>query len=125
LRANKVRVYPEDRVVMQNVRVYVGETPVFYYPLLYQSLKEDIGFSFSPGYSGKWGAFLLTQYGFPIMDDLYGILRVDLRSARGVAGGLDILYRPDIEEKPKDFLTLQTYVLSDADSGLNETGLVR
>jgi lipopolysaccharide assembly outer membrane protein LptD (OstA) len=57
LRADKTRVYTDDRVVMEKVTLHVGETPVFWYPLLYQSLKEDIGFSFSPGYNGNSTAF--------------------------------------------------------------------
>ncbi len=131
LNANKVRVYPEDRVVMQNVTIRVGDTPVFWFPLLYQSLQEDIGFNFTPGYNNKWGAFILTQYGFPLLDDLFGVVRLDLRSTRGVAGGLDLLWRPrEVSDEPSEyqqqsFADLSTYAAFDSDTGVNETSLER
>jgi hypothetical protein len=44
LRAHKIRVYEDDRVIFLNVTAYVGKVPIFWWPYLYQSL--DNAFSF-------------------------------------------------------------------------------
>ena len=89
LRAKTVRIYTKDRVVFTNVKLYVGRTPVFWYPYLYQSLNQDSGFTFTPGYSSTWGAYLLTQTMFPLTDQISGKLRLDLLANRGVGVGLE------------------------------------
>lgn len=122
-RAGKVRIYPDDRVVFSNVKFYIGNTPVFWFPYVYQSLKEDIGFSFTPGYNSTWGAFLLTQYGFPISDNVSGIARVDLRSDRGPAAGLDLKIRQASDERGGGLL--RTYIIQDSGGDINKTGLSR
>ena len=66
--AKTVRIYPKDRVIFSNVTIYVGQTPVFWYPYLYQSLNADQAFTFTPGYYSVWGAFLQTQTSFPLSD---------------------------------------------------------
>ncbi len=55
LRARTVRIYQHDRVVFSNVTVYVGKTPVFWFPYLYQSLQKDSGFVMRPGYEESLG----------------------------------------------------------------------
>ena len=122
-KAGKVRIYPDDRVVFTNVKFYIGNTPVFWFPYVYQSLKEDIGFAFTPGYNNVWGAFLLTQYGFPISDNINGIAHVDLRSDRGPAVGLDLKIRQPSDTRGHG--TFRSYVISDANPDLNKTGLDR
>lgn len=89
LRAKTVRIYTKDRVVFSNVRLYVGRTPVFWYPYLYQSLDQDSGFMFIPGFNPTWGGYLLTETSFPLSDHVAGKLRLDLLSARGVGVGLE------------------------------------
>lgn len=89
IRAKSVRIYPKDRIVFSNVTLCIGRTPVFWFPYLYQSLNRETSFSFTPGYRSSWGAFLLSQYNFPITPGLNGKLRLDLRQQRGIAGGLD------------------------------------
>jgi hypothetical protein len=89
LRARTVRIYPRDRVIFSNVKLYVGRTPVFWYPYLYQSLNADTSFTFTPGYTSVWGAYLLTQTSFPINEDISGKLRLDLYADRGVGVGFE------------------------------------
>jgi len=93
LKAKTVRIYQHDRIVFSNVTVYLGKTPVFWYPYLYQSLQRDSGFVMRPGYESLWGAFLLSTYTFPISDEMTGKLHLDLRSLRGVAVGFDALFK--------------------------------
>ena len=89
LRAKTVRIYTKDRVIFSNVKLYVGRTPVFWYPYLYQSLNQDSSFTFVPGYSSVWGAYLLTQTTFPLNENVSGKLRLDLLSDRGIGVGLE------------------------------------
>ncbi|RYD73767.1 MAG: hypothetical protein EOP84_21030, partial [Verrucomicrobiaceae bacterium] len=89
LRAKRVRIYPNDRVIFSNVRLYIGKTPVFWFPYIYQNLNQEQSFSLSPGYSSRLGAFLLSRYTFPITDNWSGTFRLDLMSERGVGVGFD------------------------------------
>jgi LPS-assembly protein len=89
LRARTVRIYQNDRVIFSNVKIYVGDTPVFWYPYLYQSLNVDQGFNFTPGYYSVWGAFVTTQTMFPLSDSVAGTVRLDLYSSRGIGVGFE------------------------------------
>jgi len=91
LRARTVRVYPKDRVIFSNVTLYIGRTPVFWYPYLYQSLNADTSFTFTPGYESSWGEFLLTNTAFPLFNNTVSAkLRVDLYSDRGLGVGFEM-----------------------------------
>jgi hypothetical protein len=48
LRAGKIRVYEDDRVIFLNVTAYIGKVPIFWWPYLYQSLDNAFSFSVSP-----------------------------------------------------------------------------
>ncbi len=50
LRARKIRVYENDRVIFLNVTAYVGKVPIFWWPYLYQSLDNAFSFSIAPAY---------------------------------------------------------------------------
>jgi lipopolysaccharide export system protein LptA len=89
LRAKTVRIYPRSRVIFSDVTLYVGRTPIFWWPYLYQSLRKDLSFGFSPGSNSVWGAFLLSQFTFPVMENATATAHLDLRSKRGVGLGLD------------------------------------
>src|SRR5439155_3195085 len=89
LRARTVRVYENDHVVFQNVTMYIGKVPVFWWPYMYQSLNDAFSFSISPADLSSWGPSLLTQVTFPITDDIKGRVRLDYRGRRGVAIGFE------------------------------------
>ncbi|MBC8137687.1 MAG: LPS-assembly protein LptD [Fibrella sp.] len=122
-KAKSVRIYPKDRVVFLNVMLYVGKTPVFWFPYLYQSLKEGESFSLTPGYKSGWGAFLLSTYTFPIADKWSGQLHLDLRSERGVGLGIDSNLNFGIDDR--SWAHFRSYYIDDADPGTNKTGLGR
>lgn len=93
IKAKEVRIYPDDRIVFVSPTAYVGDVPVLWLPYLAQPLEEDLGYQFTPGYTSQWGAFLLNRYG-TLWDD-HSIIQynLDLRSARGLAGGVNLLSR--------------------------------
>lgn len=92
IKSESLDIYPEDRIVFKNVKVYAGGTPVLWLPYLSQPMDDELGYSFSPGYDSAWGAFLLNRYGTLLGDEGHTLatFRLDLRSERGVAGGVDL-----------------------------------
>jgi lipopolysaccharide assembly outer membrane protein LptD (OstA) len=84
LRAKNVRIYPNDRIIFTNVKLYVGKTPIFWFPYVYQSLNREQGFTIVPGYSSALGSFLFSQYTFPLGEGWSGKARLDLMSERGI-----------------------------------------
>lgn len=123
LRSKGVRIYPNDRIVFTGTTLYIGTTPVFWWPYLYQSLKEDIAFSITPGYSSRWGAFALSKYSFPIAEGFTGELRLDLRSKRGVGVGLgsDFAYG----KNRRSYGEFRAYYTNDERPEDNPTGVPR
>ncbi len=119
VRAKKVTIHPNSHVVLTNATVYLGTTPVIWFPYIYQSLASNEGFNITPGYDSNWGGYLLSQYGFPLTENLHGRLHLDLRTKRGVGTGLDIL--GDFGRGKKSSLHLQTYYAKDLDTGHNPT----
>ncbi len=114
LRARTVRIYSKDHVVFTNVALYVGKTPVFWWPYLYQSLDQDSSFSLAPGYRSNWGTYLLYSQNFPISDSIVGRARLDLRSSRGAAAGLEADYKSKTNQS---WAKLRTYVIDDSTPG--------
>jgi len=123
IKAKTVRIYQHDRVVFSNVLVYVGKTPVFWYPYLYQSLRRDSSFIMRPGYESVWGAYLLTQFTFPLGDNAIGKFHLDLRSLRGAAVGFDSTYK--YGKNDESWGRFLTYYAHDSDPEKNETSYVR
>jgi LPS-assembly protein len=123
LRAHTIRVYEKDRVVFQNVTLYVGKVPIFWWPYLYQSLDDAFSFTVSPAFLSSWGPSLLTQVTFPITEKIKGRMRLDYRVRRGVAIGFeaDIDYGKDDSSSAR----LKTYYIQDQNPLLNRTSLPR
>lgn len=91
LKAKSITIYPNDRLIMRNVTVYVGDTPIFWLPYVTQPLDDQNGYLFSPGYSSTWGAYLLNQYSMIYGDHTLARYHLDLRSTRGIAAGADMI----------------------------------
>jgi lipopolysaccharide assembly outer membrane protein LptD (OstA) len=145
LRAKTVRIYPKDRVVFSNIRIYVGKTPVFWYPYLYQSLNADQSFTVTPGYYSVWGAFLMSQFTFPLTDTISGKFRLDLYSQRGVGVGFEARWGAEKRSATPLAKATETkdqreareihhgeswghflsYYVSDSNPGTNKTSLAR
>jgi len=122
-RVKKLEVYPDDRVVMRGARLYAGEVPVFWFPYYVQPLDEELGYYFTPGWNTPWGAFLLNQYGFMIGDDIIAKTALDLRSERGIAGGVEFKSRK-LRHQP-NYGRLNLYFAQDNDPSRSFSGLRR
>ena len=120
--ARNIRIHPNDYITLTNVSMYVGQTPVFWFPYIYQSLKEESGFNFTPGYSSDWGSYVLNRYGIPLTDTTHGMLDLDLRSKRGVAVGFETNSKFGPENK--SWAHFRSYYADDTSSNTNNTAQV-
>lgn len=123
MRAKKVRVYQDDRVILQDVKLFIGETPIFWFPYVYQSLNKQNGFVITPGYSSVWGAYIHSKYTFPLSETMSGELRLDYLSERGPALGFDVEWEDG--EKKESWGRFRSYLLEDSNPSLNKTGVTR
>jgi hypothetical protein len=89
VKPRSIRFYPGDRVVMTNTTLYVGQTPILWFPLLYADLNRS-GFQFLPGYDSRWGAYLLLSYSFPVTEGIDAAVRLEERTEFGPSIGLDL-----------------------------------
>ncbi len=135
VRSDVTTVYPGDRVTFKNLKLYAGDTPVFWLPYLSQPLSADLGYHFVPGARSNWGPYLLNTYGIMLggtRNELTGenedawLLsqwRFDLRASRGAAFGLDL---SDIRQQDSEEISgLSLYHLYDLDPGDSRNGLPR
>jgi LPS-assembly protein len=110
LKASTIEYRPNDEVVMKNIVVFVGSVPVFYFPLLVQSLKDSRPtYQFQIGNSGQFGYFMDNKYNFVLSDKMRGSAEFDLREKRGYAGGVDVQYFPTLTSD----ILLKTYYAQD------------
>ena len=95
----EVEYQEKDHVIVRNAWLSFCEVPVFWLPYMYYPLETDCGFSWMPGYTGHWGAYLLTRYAYRLLGDpsegksgkwLTGATRFDMRYVQGLAVGEDL-----------------------------------
>lgn len=122
VKAKAARIYPDDRVILSNATLYVGETPVFWFPYLYAPLGKT-GWKIQPGYNSTWGAFLLLGYRFPLTSKTDAMARFDYRSERGVGVGIDL----SANYGPKNLSSgnFRAYYANDTNPGTNDTAFDR
>lgn len=124
MRARSLTIKPGDRVVLRGVTILAGDTPVFWLPYLSQPLEEEVGYHFNVGQQSRWGAFMLNQYNVLHGDHTLGRYHLDLRSARGVAVGVDWLSMR-YKKNWNNFSGLKLYYLNDSDPDKNKSSIPR
>ncbi|MBQ7667409.1 MAG: LPS assembly protein LptD [Kiritimatiellae bacterium] len=91
--AGRARIRPGDDVTGWDVVPHLFGVPFFFYPYYWKDLSRHYGFRFQPGYTHKWGAFLLSTYKLPILNDKRNDAYIDsytfgdYRTERGFAFG--------------------------------------
>ncbi|HSP42595.1 MAG TPA: hypothetical protein VLO11_06985, partial [Luteolibacter sp.] len=135
IRASKTTVYPGDRIVFNNLRLYAFDTPVFWLPYLSQPLDGELGYHFIPGARSNWGPFLLNSYGLmlggetdPVTGEnldawLLSRWNLDIRGKRGIGTGVDLV---DTRIDNRDEISgLSLYYLNDLDPQESRSGVPR
>ncbi len=93
------RYKAQEFVELKDAVVRFWGIPIAWAPYYYRDFNTHYGWRIMPGYTSKWGAYLLTAYVYPIAgnvrDDhfLYGKTGVDLRTEYGVAVGQELTWR--------------------------------
>jgi LPS-assembly protein len=124
IQAKGIRIYPNDRIIFTNAWVYVKDIPVFWFPYLYQSLNNQFLFLVSPGYNSNYGAYIVSDIGFPIFDHFNAILHLNAYSLRGPALGIEVNYNLG-EAEQQDTLKINTFFIKDKGANINDTSLGR
>jgi len=133
LRSSRTSVYVGDRVDFKNLKVYAGDTPIFYLPSFSRPLNPYLGWLPQPAGRSQWGSSLLNTYGFIVDEkriengiptgDYLGRAHFDMRSLRGFATGLDVVQMTQVSN---DNLTgFKSYYAQDADPGTEILGETR
>jgi lipopolysaccharide assembly outer membrane protein LptD (OstA) len=93
VRAKTITVVPDESMTAKGAVWYFGRMPCFYLPYWHQSLDEESGFRFYPGYRSNWGAYLLSSYRYRLSPSLQAQHRLDYRTERGFAVGEDLKWK--------------------------------
>lgn len=95
IRASKITVYDDDKMIAWNVKIAVLGKTIFWWPYLSIPLHEvdNAPFIVNAGYQSRFGAYIETTKGFSINKNIRGKLHADWRSKRGVGGGVDLNYK--------------------------------
>lgn len=135
IRAKKTTIYPGDKIVFNDMRLFAGDIPVFWLPYLSQPLNAELGYHLIPGSRSNWGVYLLNTYGIMLggktneatgeNEDAWLLSRwhLDVRTTRGVGTGVDLV---DTRIENKDEISgLSLYYLHDLAPDTTRTGIPR
>ena len=84
----------QHSVTVKDAWIRMWDIPVLWVPYWYYPLNTDYGFRFMPGYTSRWGGYILTGYVYDLINEgkpdsasLGGSTYVDYRTRNGFAVG--------------------------------------
>ena len=93
IRTRSLSISPGEFIEARGATLYAGNVPVFYFPYYRRRLDQPPNhWSITPGYRSRYGMFFEGTYNWHLSDRLNGAARLDYRTLRGLAGGLDVNY---------------------------------
>lgn len=93
IRAKKVTIREDDKMIARNITVYSLGKPIFWWPYLAIPLQQrNAPLTVSAGYNSRHGAFIKTTKEIGINENLNGRILADWRSERGFGGGGELDY---------------------------------
>ena len=96
IRARTVTVREDKRIVARDATLYLGDTPVFYYPYYTRRLGDHpVRWVMTPGFRSIYGAYLRAAYQFDLGTNSLASINLDPYSRRGLGVGPDIRYDLD------------------------------
>ncbi len=116
IRARSITVSEDRRVTARDATLYVGDTPVFWYPIYTRRMsKHPVRWVMTPGYRSLYGAYLRASYQIDVGTNSQIALNIDPYSKRGLGLGPDISY--DLE--PLGQGNLAGYWIADQEPGID------
>lgn len=89
IRAKRIFIYPQDKVVAKNVVIVVGDIPLMYLPYYSQRINDSsFPVELSPGKSSEWGVYLLSRWRYNPGEDCRGKVLLDVYEKRGIGAGV-------------------------------------
>jgi lipopolysaccharide assembly outer membrane protein LptD (OstA) len=85
--ASRITYRHDGSFTAWNVLFKAGPVPVFYLPAVWGSTAGKGEFEVKPGFSGRWGAFLLLSKSWRLSEAVTTTMHLDLRSRHGLALG--------------------------------------
>ncbi len=97
IRASRIAVYPKKYLICHHARFYIGDLPVLYFPVYYQSLKnKKYTLNIYVGHNSTEGDFAKIVYGYHLTDNIFGKLYLDYLEYLGWGKGAQVEYNyPD------------------------------
>lgn len=90
VRAKSIVLVPNDYLMARNATLYLGKTPVMWFPYYRRSLRRHPNYwTATPGYRSQDGPYLLTAYHWYVSEYLDGAVHLDGRYRRGGGIGPD------------------------------------
>ena len=93
IRSSHATIESNRIIRARNVRFQLGPVPFFWFPYVKADVNDFANFEFTPGYSSRMGAFLLSAYNYPLSPNVHSHTRFDVRSARGIGIGEDLTWK--------------------------------
>lgn len=96
LQAKSIQVLLNDKLVARNVKMVLGNVPIFYIPWFTQNLKDTKPrVIITPGYDKDWGLFVLQAWRYYLSDNIKGTIHLDYRERKDFASGIDLDYKTE------------------------------
>jgi len=109
LQAKKIKIFLGKKIVARNVRLFVGDVPIFYFPYYSHPLDDRPVCYIIPGHDSDWGWFTLMNCKFYPFEDSKARIHLDWRQHKGWATGLDYYFKGESLGKGE----LKTYYLKE------------
>jgi lipopolysaccharide assembly outer membrane protein LptD (OstA) len=115
LKAQRLLIYPNDRIVAKNVVMYVGTMPVFYWPSYTRKMDDNEShYKMEIGSSSRLGYYVRTLFKLQGTDNIKIYPRLDYYSKQGFGIGADLKYNYDSAGHG----LLQTYYIDERDADI-------
>ncbi len=113
MKADKIVIYSGNYLVAENVVLYIGKVPVFYFPFFVRTIHDlSTPFSVSTGQTEYLGNYLLVTTSYLLNPKSYGALYLDYFAKTGLGLGL----RHEIALNDYSVLSLYGYGIQEGNS---------
>ncbi|MFA6601208.1 MAG: LPS assembly protein LptD [Candidatus Omnitrophota bacterium] len=113
VKAKKMIIYENDKIIAQDVTIYIHKIAVFWLPYLIVPIDWlEVPVSVSAGYYSRWGYYILFSKRLHFTPNVGGRLYLDWRSKRGFASGFDL----DYDYGPRARGIVETYLAFDEEA---------